>query len=159
MNLKEQYKFLLTEEIVDTIKTSNATFEIYKNPSFSEMKYIQDNARGILDKDGNLFVLSNLNNDDMPYYAIHKEIMTVLFNKELINKQWKDILRFNQGMIGWIDPESDIIPVQRYKESMDIYLSESINPNDINNFVHLEKILNKAKELNSHLNFHKKRKL
>jgi len=112
-------KVNLNESLFDMMKYTplygmgkSETITIYKNPTSSEWREIESNARGVIDLDGDLYMCSS---DKVGKYTassiIHLDIL--------------HILGYNHITADNHDQYNEYLLIQRDRKSKDLYLSES----------------------------------
>jgi len=144
----------LFESQFATLSTNIGMYYFYKNPTskeFNDMHRYDDNNKAVIDKDGNLYIVRffpNDNYDNDENIMLHYDIVEFLQRKHHlfpgVNPLYMN--RFQQH----------IILVQRNGETNNFYLSELYTSSNLKSSKFGE-ILDKAKQKNSYLNFHKKR--
>lgn len=116
MKLKEEFKNILNEKVVENFETSflyrsKHYTEVFKNPTTKEIADFSD-IRGFIDKNGDLFVTPSLTQD-----YIHSEILLNLYGQEKITDFFDE---------DWSPKrKSNMVHVQRYKKTNEWYLSDS----------------------------------
>lgn len=128
-------EYVLTEEqLEDFIFNDDLVIDVYKNPK--SMKRMKDSIRGILDKEGNLYVI----NDN--YNVIHN-----------IFAEWLNLNGYPVAKNTYENLHSTV-PLQRFGNSDNFYLSESVKADEIEeNLENIVIILRKAKQKNPQYNY------
>ena len=108
-----KYYFNLNEKIIDAIKNGNSYVEIYENPDYNDWKAIEPWSRGIISKDGDLYIVSGSIN------LIHENIAEALHLRKLIHTD--KIL----DPEGYVLRDVDLVMIQMKGNTKELYLSES----------------------------------
>lgn len=139
MKIFESFLDKINEDFLGFFRVHGQMIETYKNPK--SIKRFDDNVRGILDEDGNLYVI------DKDEEIIHSEIAEKISSN------------FGVGLIGGFntyDPKIKYkqILVTRYKNTNKFYLSDSYNTDEVEkNIKKIEKGFEKAKKKNPKFEF------
>lgn len=155
MKLVEQYK-ILTEEIFDIFNWGGRyntksidnmiNMEVYKNPKIQEMKYFSNGNRGLITKNGDLYLFTGSRD------FIHIDIVEYLGNK---------------GIISYLSPTDTLGHRQMYKIidefllvevfNKEIYIGESypVSPSSFYSdyYDEMKDIIEKCKSKNPHIKF------
>lgn len=145
MKIKKFYNFINEKFIGHILDPINYKYkyDIYMNPK--NLKNISPNCRGFIDKNGNLFVVDS---ENIVHYNLYNHL----------NKM--GYLEFTKNFYA----TTEMVPVQRYENTNDIYIGEGYSKIfdydnyfiniDINDFLDkIQILLNKAKKINSSINF------
>lgn len=146
------------ESFVDAVNTKSfgekSYVEIFKNPTSDDLRQCGRECRGIITKDGDLYIAPTFNLEGR--VILHRQIFNALKHLKLI--KFDDIGKM------WRFDTNDVegIGVQRSENSNEFWLGESIKlPSDdhrkqqVNR--QIDKILQKASNQNPHLKFINKR--
>lgn len=148
----------LFESQFDTLSTSYGMFYFYKNPTSKEFheKHKKDlNNKGVIDKDGNLFIV----------YFWPKEGQESIWDNPdgmMLHYDMVEYLQKHHGMFAGVRTlymnrfQQHVILVQRDRETNNFYLSEIYMSSNLKSSK-IAEILEKAKAKNPNLNFYKKR--
>lgn len=146
---KKPEEELVTEEFKHSFLFDDDEFiDIFKNPSSKEMKEIQEDARGILSDDGNLYIATSSleHKSGLTHWKIIEELNKKNILKVKVTKQ-----EFYKNPFY---SDVNFLCVQRKSKSNDILLGESYTPNEIKQYSNIiDEFLNKNK---SSLNLIKK---
>jgi len=131
----------------DDVIYSEGNWKLYKNPQ--TLKFIGESARGVIDKEGNLFI-ENFSQ------AIHHDIIKILLTRGYLRGY-----EFKKNWNSFLPSEVGFLTVQRYKNTNTIAIGHSNKLiydetgfkqhfNDFNDF------MNKARTKNPDINFETK---
>ena len=135
---------------IDTVKSGGDIIEVFKNPSISEIQ--QSSDRGIVDKNGNLYMISNttVGNNDI----IHSNIFDILFKLKDVNIKSSDEFKFygfnKEPVMGATVQRKPNDPKTFYLGESMFWEAEDTNPDKIKK---VAQIMKKAKSKNPSLNF------
>jgi len=141
-------KIKLDESYLDTLRTQFGEVEIFKNPTRREVTECGKHCRGIIDLDGNLYVL-NILNEKPDFTILHANIFEILSAQRILKGKDKNYYRFKDSKILGLN-------VQQKDSSKDFWLGENVfvKNKKLNNTEEIEKILKKAAKKSKDLKFH-----
>ena len=135
---------------IDTVKSRGSLIEVFKNPSINEIR--QSSDRGVIDKDGNLYIINNSTrgNEDV----VHNDIFDILIKLKDVNIKDQHV----DGFYGFVDEPVRGATVQRKSnDPKTFYLGESMfwegKKTDNDHIKKVAQILKKAKSKNPSLTF------
>lgn len=141
-----------------------ATFEVYKNPTESELsKFIDTRARGFIDTKGNLYLVG-WDEDEYEFvkdfkHPLHAHLLLAIYDKDpsLFTDSSTSFAQYtNFEKPEWISKNG--VPVEYIQESKTIYVGEFLSmtkriPSDAKLVGAISGIYDKAKKVNPHFKY------
>ena len=121
----------IMEKFFDYQKLTYAKFEIYINPTQTELnKNIPDEARGFIDKDGNLYLEGYENKKDNPGTVVHQYLLGALHEKLDLPDDYR--IHFWDDYVGEEEKYGVTVQLKYIGESLELVLGESLNQDKVN---------------------------